>query len=208
MSLRRLRAMMVKECRHILRDSRSLAMALAVPLLLLLLFGLALSLDVDRIPTLIYDADNSQLSRELIRQFQGSRYFDIRGYTNDYADIDRGIDRNQILLGVAIPRDYGRRVAAGEHVDVQVLLDGSDSNTASIALGYVNALVRGYSFTLRSDAQNFRGGGKLDPPIDARLRVWYNSSLESRNYIVPGLIAVILMIIASLLTSLTVAREW
>jgi ABC-2 type transport system permease protein len=208
MSLRRLRAMMVKEGRHILRDSRSLIMALAVPLLLLLLFGLALSLDVDRIPTLIYDADQSSLSRELIRQFQGSRYFDITGYTNDYAAIDRAIDRNQILLGLAIPRDYGRHISAGEHADVQVLIDGSDSNTASITLGYVDALVRNYAFTLRRDAQNFRGGGRLDAPIDARLRVWYNSSLESRNYIVPGLIAVILMIIAALLTSLTIAREW
>jgi ABC-2 type transport system permease protein len=75
-------------------------------------------------------------------------------------------------------------------------------------MGYVGALVRGYAFTLRRNAQNFRGGGKLDPPVDPRLRVWYNSSLESRNYIVPGLIAVILMIIAALLTSLTIAREW
>jgi ABC-2 type transport system permease protein len=208
MSLRRLKAMMVKECRHILRDPRSLLMALAMPLVLLLLFGMALSLDVDRIPTLVYDADNSALSRELIRQFQGSRYFDIQGYTNNYAAIERGIDRNQILLGLAIPRDYSRHIGAGEHVDVQVLIDGSDSNTASIALGYVDALVRNYAFTLRRDAQNFRGGGKLDPPIDPRLRVWYNSSLESRNYIVPGLIAVILMIIAALLTSLTIAREW
>jgi ABC-2 type transport system permease protein len=199
---------MVKECRHILRDPRSLIMALAVPLMLLLLFGYALSLDVDHVPTLIHDQDGSVSSRELIRQFAGSRFFDIRGYTNDYHEIERGIDRGRILLGVVIPRDYGRRLAAGEHVDVQVLIDGSDSNTASIALGYVESLVRGYSFTLRREAQNLRGGARLDPPIDARLRVWYNSSLESRNYIVPGLIAVILMIIASLLTSLTIAREW
>lgn len=199
MSVRRTRAVMLKECRHILRDPRSLAMALAVPLMMLLLFGFALSLDVDRVPMLIYDADQSAPSRELIRQFQGSRFFEIRGYTNSYAAIERGIDRNQILVGMAIASDYGRKIAAGEHADVQFLIDGSDSNTASITLGYVETLVRNYAVALRHPAR---------APVDARLRVWYNSSLESRNYIVPGLIAVILMIIAALLTSLTIAREW
>jgi ABC-2 type transport system permease protein len=207
MSARRTKAMMVKECRHILRDPRSLAMALAVPLMLLLLFGMALSLDVDRVPTLIYDADQSPQSRDLIRQFGGSRFFDIRGYTKGYAAIERGIDAGDILVGVAIQPDYGRRIAAGEHVDVQVLIDGSDSNTASIALGYVESLVRNYAFTLRRDALNLQGA-RIAPPVEPRLRVWYNSTLESRNYIVPGLIAVILMIIAALLTSLTIAREW
>jgi ABC-2 type transport system permease protein len=199
MSLQRTRAVMLKECRHILRDPRSLGMALAVPLMMLLLFGFALSLDVDHVPILIYDADRSLLSRELIRQFEGSRFFEIRGYADDYAAIERAIDRDQILAGVAIPPDYGRRIAAGQRADVQFLIDGSDSNTASITLSYVESLVRNYAVTLRRPAR---------PPADARLRVWYNSSLESRNYIVPGLIAVILMIIAALLTSLTIAREW
>jgi len=193
MNLRRTRAMARKEFRHILRDPRSLIMALAVPLLLLLLFGYALSLDVDRIPTLIYDADKTSASRELIERFRGSRYFDIRGFVDNYKEIERGIDKNQILLGVAIAR--GKR-------DVQILLDGSDSNTAAIALGYAESLLRNYSLELRTR------GRKFAPPVDARLRVWYNPELESKNYVVPGLIAVILMIIAALLTSLTIAREW
>ena len=208
MSWRRTRAMALKECRHILRDPRSLIMALAVPLVLLLLFGFALSLDVDRIPMLVYDADHSAPSRDLARQFQGSRYFDVRGYASDYHAIERAIDQNRILMGVAIPPDYSRNIAAGHRAEVQILIDGSDSNTASIALGYAETLVRNYAFTLRTQAQNRRGGVRLDLPVDARLRVWYNSSLESRNYIVPGLIAAILMIIAALLTSLTIAREW
>ncbi|MEO8373178.1 MAG: ABC transporter permease, partial [Candidatus Solibacter sp.] len=91
---------------------------------------------------------------------------------------------------------------------VQLLLDGSDSNTASIALGYAETLVRSYSLQLRSAATNQRGGEHLASPVDARLRIWYNSSLESKNYVVPGLIAVVLQIIAALLTSLTIAREW
>lgn len=207
-SMRRTRAVFVKECRHILRDVRSLIMALAVPLLMLLLFGYALSLDVDRIPTLIYDSDRTASSRELIERFAGSRYFEIRGYVDDYRPIDAAIDRGEILMGVAIPRDYGKRVAAGDRAEVQILIDGSDSNTASIALGYVESLVRNYRFELRSEALDRKAGRRLEAPVDARLRVLYNSTLESRNYVVPGLIAVILMIIAALLTSLTIAREW
>jgi ABC-2 type transport system permease protein len=208
MSYRRLRAVCIKELHHITRDARSLTMALAVPVLMLLLFGFALSLDVDRIPTMIYDQDQTSESRALITQFEGSRYFDVRSQVSDYAEIERGIDRGRILMGVVIPRDYSRELGAARTAPVQILLDGSDSNTASIALGYVESLVRGYSLQLRTEAMNRRGGEHLTPPVDARLRVWYNSSLESKNYVVPGLIAVVLQIIAALLTSLTIAREW
>ncbi len=208
MSYRRVRAICVKELHHITRDSRSLAMALAVPVLMLLLFGFALSLDVDRIPTMIYDQSQTAESRALVRQFQGSRFFEIREMVSDYASIERNIDRSRILMGVAIPLDYAKKLAAGREAQVQILLDGSDSNTASIALGYAESLVRSYSLELRTAALNHRAGERLAPPVDARLRVWYNSSLESKNYVVPGLIAVILQIIAALLTSLTIAREW
>lgn len=208
MSYRRLRAIFIKELHHITRDARSLAMALAVPAIMLLLYGYALSLDVDRVPTMIYDQDGTAQSRELIRQFQGSRYFDVRGLADGYGPIEGGIDRNQILMGVVIPRDYAKKVGAGREAPVQILLDGSDSNTASIVLGYAEGLVRNYSLRLRQDMQNRRGGERGGAPVDARLRVWYNSSLESKNYVVPGLIAVILQIIAALLTSLTIAREW
>jgi ABC-2 type transport system permease protein len=208
MSYRRLRAIFIKELHHITRDARSLAMALAVPVMMLLLYGYALSLDVDRVPTMIYDQDGTAPSRELIRQFQGSRYFDVRGLVDGYGPIEGGIDRNRILMGVVIPRDYAKNVGAGREAPVQILLDGSDSNTASIVLGYAEGLVRNYSLRLRQDMQNRRGGERGGAPVDARLRVWYNSSLESKNYVVPGLIAVILQIIAALLTSLTIAREW
>ncbi|HLK63373.1 MAG TPA: ABC transporter permease [Bryobacteraceae bacterium] len=208
MSYRRLRAVFVKELHHITRDSRSLGMALAVPVMFLLLFGFALSLDVDRIPTLVYDQDGTSASRDVIRQFEGSRFFDIRGLVNDYSEIERAIDRGRILMAVVIPRDYSRDIGSGRTASVQIILDGSDSNTAAIALGYAEGVVRNDSLVLRSSAMNRRGGERVTPPVDARLRVWYNSSLESKNYVVPGLIAVILQIIAALLTSLTIAREW
>lgn len=208
MSFRRTRAVFQKEVRHILRDPRSLGMALAMPLLMLLLFGYALNLDVDRIPALVYDADHSATSRALVERFRASRYFDIQGSVSDYQAIEKQIDRSRILMGIAIPRDYSSRIDAGEKADVQLLLDGSDSNTASIALGYAESVVANYALELRSNGENRAMGLTINIPIDPRLRVWYNTTLESKNYVVPGLVAVILMIIAALLTSLTVAREW
>ncbi len=208
MTLRRTRAMARKEFLHILRDPRSLILALAMPLLMIVLFGYALTLDVDRIPTLIYDLDKTPESRDLISRFQGSRYFQILGEVDSYAAIERGIDTSECMLAVAIPVNYGRVLLAGRDAEVQLLLDGSDSNTASIAQGYANALVQAYTLEVRSGAQNRLAGGGLVSPVDGRLRVWYNEELESKNYVVPGLIALIMMIIASLLTSLTIAREW
>jgi drug efflux transport system permease protein len=208
MNLRRTRAMFQKEFRHVLRDARSLIMALVLPMFLMLLFGYALNLDVDRIPTLVFDQDHSNASRELVQQFRGSRFFEMEGFVDNYGAIERGFDRSQILMALAIPRDYSRRVAAGDKADVQILLDGSDSNTASIALGYANLVVQDYSNKLRASARNRTAGMKLSNPVDEQVRILYNNTLESKNYVVPGLIAVILMIIAALLTSLTIAREW
>ena len=208
MNLRRTKAIARKEFLHILRDSRSLIMALAIPFLLLLLFGYALSLDVDRIPTLIFDGDQSPQSRALIARLNGSRYFDVYHLVDSTRSIEDAIDRDLCLLGVVIPRDYGRLILSGDQVAIQLLLDGSDSNTASIAKGYAESIIQQQAFELRSEALNRKGAGMPRPPVEARLRVWYNSEMKSRNYIVPGLIAVIIMIIAAMLTSLTIAREW
>src|SRR5262249_43404941 len=144
MSYRRLRAVFIKELYHIVRDPRSLWMALAVPVMMLLLYGYALSLDVDRVPTLVYDQDRTVESRDLIRQFQGSRFFDIRGFVDDSPPIQKAIDGNRVIMGVVIPRGYSKLIGAGREAPVQILLDGSDSNTASIVLGYAESLVRNY----------------------------------------------------------------
>src|SRR5215470_15386710 len=108
MSRRRLRAITIKEFHHVLRDPRSLGMALFTPVMMLLLFGYALSLDVDRISTYIYDQDQTEASRALIREFEGSRYFEILGRVHSYAEIDRAIDRSRILMAVVVPRDYSK----------------------------------------------------------------------------------------------------
>jgi ABC-2 type transport system permease protein len=191
LSLRRTRAVARKELLHIVRDPRSLILALALPALLLLLFGWALNLDVDRVPTLVWDGDRTPQSRELVARFSGSRYFAILGEARDYSEIEQRIDRDEALLAVVILPGFARDLLGGRGAQVQLILDGSDSNTAAIARGYAEAVL---------------GAGR--PAVEPRLRVWYNSELKSRNYIVPGLMAVILMIIAAMLTSLTIAREW
>jgi ABC-2 type transport system permease protein len=206
MNLQRTRAIARKEALHIIRDYRSLGVALGMPVLLLALFGYALSMDVDRIATAIYDEDHSAASQDLINLFRGSRYFTVSDAAS-YDTIESKIVRDEILLGVVIPRDYSRNTAAGRDSEIQFLVDGSDSNTASLALGYAEGLVRDHSANLgRQNAD--RQGVESRPAIEPRVRIWYNNDLKSRNYIVPGLIAVILMIVASLLTSLTIAKEW
>ncbi len=207
MNLRRTRAIARKEFLHILRDPRSLLMALALPVVMLMLFGYALTLDVDNIPIVIYDADGSPDSREVAALFEGSRYFNVVERAG-YSRIIDGIDHNRILLGVVVPESYSEDLAAGRQASIQLLVDGSDSNTASIALGYAQALLEVHALDLRSRWLDRTGGAEMKPPVEPRLRIWYNSELKSKNYIVPGLIAVILMIIAALLTSLTIAREW
>jgi ABC-2 type transport system permease protein len=205
MNFRRTRAIFRKEFLHILRDPRSLVAALLQPLIMLLIFGWALSLDVDRIPTYVYDADQTPQSRELIRDFQGSRYFQVAGQVHSYAPIEQAINKRQCLLGVVIPRDFARDLALNKAAQVQLLVDGSDSNTAAIAINYAEAVVALRSAQLQASIQTARVNA---PGVDAQVRVWYNPNLLSQNFIVPGLIAVIVMIIAANLGSLTIAREW
>ena len=198
MKLRRVRAMARKEFLHIIRDTRSLVMALLVPLFMLILFGYALSLDVDDIPTLIVDQDRTPTSRDLRARFEGTTYFHVLGVETSTALVNREIDRGKILMAVVIPPNFERDLFRGQRPGVQLLTDGSDSNTASIAINYALTLITAWG------VEKARAAG----PVEAQIRVWYNSDLKSRNFLIPGLIAVVLMIIAALLTSLTIAREW
>jgi ABC-2 type transport system permease protein len=208
MNLRRVWAVARKECLHVLRDPRSLAMAIAIPALMLLLFGYALTLDVKDVRLVVWDRSGTQLSRELISRFVGSPYFSLRGYVNNYRDLEAAIDSRRAMVGLVLPVEFARQVASGRDAPLQLIIDGSDSNTATIALGYAEVLVQIYSQDLV--LRQFRQRGRPAPqiPLDVRPRVWFNTDLESRNFIIPGLIAVIMMVISAMLTSLTIAREW
>jgi ABC-2 type transport system permease protein len=206
MTYRRTKAVLIKELHHITRDVRSLVMAIAMPFLMLLLYGYALSLDVDHIKMRILDRDQTSTSRSLIRQFQGSRFFEITGYATTTREIEKDINSSAILIAVVIPAGFGADVANKTATQVQLIVDGSDSNTAAIASTYAEGIVKSFSSQLIT--QDRPPTRPPAPALDARMRVWYNSSLVSRNFIVPGLIGVIMMIIAAQLTSLTIAREW
>ncbi len=208
MSWRRLVAIGRKEILHVIRDARSLASAILIPLTMLLIFGYALSLDVDRIPTILYDQDHSPQSRDLIADFQGSRYFQIVEHAQSYTPIQRALDSRTALLAVVIPATFSRDLLSGGTADVQLLLDGSDSNTAAIAQGYAEGVVQSYGANVRLNAQTEHAGSVPQSGVGSQVRVWYNPDMVSRNFIVPGLIAVIMMIIAANLSSLTIAREW
>jgi ABC-2 type transport system permease protein len=177
-------------------------------MLLLFMFGYALTLDVDRVPLVVWDQSNSPASRDFVSSFSGSRYFSLVGYAERYRTIERSIDSRKALIALVIPPDFGRLVAAGGTARVQAIVDGSDSNTATIALGYAEFLTTAYAERLSLETFARRSGENLNQPQKVDPRVWFNADMLSRNAIVPGLIAVIMMVVAALLTSLTVAREW
>jgi ABC-2 type transport system permease protein len=202
LSLFRLRAIARKEVLHLRRDPRSLILAFLLPVLLTILFGYAISWDVEDIETAVLDQDRSKASRDLLDAFRSSGYFRLSTFLEDPSEITRLIDRGDVRMVLVIPPDFARDLGAGRTARLQAILDGSDANTANIAMGYARGIVQSYSQGIAFEGRQFR------PPIRVESRVWYNEELSSRNMIVPGLVAVIMMIIAAMLTSLTIAREW
>lgn len=208
MNLRRTWAIARKEFLHVLRDPRSLGMGIAIPMLLLILFGYALTLDVDRVPIVVWDQSQTAASRELVSRLGGSRYFTIVRYVVNHRGMEEAIDRGEALGALVIPVRFADLLDSGREAPVQFIVDGSDSNTATLALGYADSVAFAFSRDTVIRQFNRRGGTPLQIPIDVRPRMWFNADMESKDYIIPGLIAVIMMVIAALLTSLTVAREW
>jgi len=201
-SLSRLFAMARKEAIQLRRDSRSLALAFALPIFELLFFGYAITLDVNDIPVAVLDQDRTEASRHLVEVLSATDYFHVEAWIDRYADVDRDLTRGAVIGALTIPPGFSADLAAGRPAVVQMAVDGSDANTATIALGYAEAIVARYS------ARVVLQGRTVVPSVTVEPRVWYNPTLESRNMIIPGLIAVIMSIIAAMLTALTIAREW
>jgi len=202
--------LMRKEFIHILRDPRSLYIAIGLPLVLLILFGYAITFDVNHIPVAVINQDDSSLSRDLISRVQASEYFDLRYLSNEYTKLERLLDEGKVKIILVIPLHFYRDLSKGKNKPLQFLIDGSDNNTALIALGYLSKIIQVFSSNIVLEGLNKQGNLLLKelPAIDVKTRVWYNPGLRSTNFIVPGLIAVVMMILAAMLTSLTIAREW
>jgi ABC-2 type transport system permease protein len=174
---------------------------------MIFLFGYALSLDVDRIPTLILDRDETPVSRDLTHRLTDSRYFSLVRHIDTEKEIDTALARGEALMALVIPDDFAAKVKKGDNVSIQVVFDGSDSNTTAIALGYLKAVVAGFDIGIQEKRLRRAGLKMVDMPVEGRIRVWFNPELKSRNFIIPGLTGVIMMAICSLMTALSVSRE-
>jgi ABC-2 type transport system permease protein len=205
---RRVQAIARKEYYHLIRDFRSLYLAFIIPMLLILLFGYALSLDVEHIPTAVVDHDRTPESRDFIRRLGASVYFDVVAHPASAAALTDRLDRNQAVLGIVIPPGWSADLKAGRPSALQVIIDGSDPNTAGNTRAFITAFIAQANERSRLDTLNRQGRERIRPPVEGRIRVWFNEDLESRNFIVPGIIAVIIMIVGALLTSMVIAREY
>ena len=200
MRIARVLAVAKKEIIQIRRDPLSMALAFLLPLILLFIFGYAITMDIKNLKTVVCDLDKSEASRRFSSDLIASGYFTIVNPSVDYRDIERHLDSGVAKIAITIPRGFSEDIRLGKPAQIQALLDGSDANTATIAAGYLSAASDMFSAKLSPR--------RSAPAVDPRIRVWYNEELKSRNFIIPGLIAVIMSVIAALLTSLTIAREW
>ena len=198
-----------KESVQLLRDVRSLTVVIVLPVLMLILYGYAINLDVRHVPLAVYDQDLTHDSRDLTGAFTRSARFDVIAYLDSYEQVTKALDDGDARVALIIPRRFAADLARGRVVPVQLVVDGSDSTTASTAIGYAAAILQQQSarITLAAVQQSGLALGGSALPLDARMRFWYTPELKSANFMVPGLIAVILMMLSALLTSLTVVRE-
>jgi ABC-2 type transport system permease protein len=207
MNLWRTWAVFRKELIHIRRDPRSLILIILLPIILLALYGYALTFDIKHVATVVYDQERSQVSHDFIKNFEGTSYFDVKGYVNSYEEIDRLFNSRQVELALILPFDFSRPLKKEGTVKIQALVDGTDANTANIVLGYVQAVTAVYSQNIMIERLQRKGMSQVQTPLQIDGRFWFNEDLESINFIVPGLIVVIMTMVGALLTALTVVRE-
>jgi ABC-2 type transport system permease protein len=208
--MRRVLTLARKEALHIRRDPRSLFLAIGLPIILVLIFSYAINYDIRHAPIGVLDQDKSVLSRELISRTRSNEYFDLRVLLDDYAQADGLLKTGAVRLVIVIPVDFAKNVDRGADSAVQLLVDGANNNTALITLGYVSGLMQKFIADIFAERLAGRGGLQSSsvPMVEPRTRVWYNPELKTTNFIVPGLFAVVMMVMTAMLTSLTVAREW
>ena len=198
----RMLAIARKEWLQIRRDGRSLGLAFLLPAMLLYLFGVAITTDVEDIRLVVLDHDHSAESRALVDAFVQSGYFLLESRIDRLEQAEDKILRGDARIALVIPERFAADLKAGRPAPIELLLDGADASTATVARGYADAIARSFSDKV------LLAGRHLTAPVTAETRVWFNETLDSTAKVVPGLIAVIMSIISAMLTSLTIAREW
>ncbi len=208
MNLRRIRAIARKEVIQILRDPRSLMIVLLMPLMQMALLGYGVNLDIKHVPICVFDREGSQQSEALLKAFQASQYFTILETERDYDGVKRAIDAGRCKMAIVVPPDFSQDLATTNSASVQAILDATDDNTANIALGYAQAVVASFSGNVQLQRTQSLGQPPPVVPAVAQYRVWFNEDLVSRDFIIPGVVAMVLSLVGAQLTSLTLSREW
>ena len=199
---------MWKEVIELRQDPRIFGIIFIAPVVQLAILGYAATTDVRNVPIVIADVDRSSASQELISRFSGSGIFQLAGVVSDVRDVDRYLEGGEAWMALSIPSDYGRSIAAGSPATLQVVADGSDANSTNIALGYASNLIAAYARELMEErriaaAPSGAAGGSIEP----RVRVWFNPALESRYFMLPGIFALLLLVVTSNLSSMAIVRE-
>lgn len=203
-SWRTIRAILRREFTDVLRDRRSLLLTFLYPISMLIMYGYGIRYDVDNVPLTILDYDRSAESRGLTEQMVRSGYFKLVRSATSYDEVEHDLNTDASHAAVVIPIGFSERLRAREPVTVQAIVDGTDSNTATIAQGYLLGMIGSYGATLQTEVRRHVESAL---PIRVKSRVWYNPELRSVNFIVPGVIAVIMMIVGAILTALSIVKE-
>ncbi len=202
-----IRPVVRKEFRQIRRDTRSLIFLIFLPAFLLIMFGFALNFDVKRVPLAVVDQDGSRASRELVTRFRTTEYFDIKAVLERTGDIDGLMARERIKAALVVPERFAEDLAAGRSPSVQFVVDGANAMSGTTAAGYAAAILQSYSQKVTLEAMARRGLGRTGLPLATEVRVWYNPELRSARFLVPGLMAFILMVVLTTSTAFSVVRE-
>jgi ABC-2 type transport system permease protein len=204
----RLKTMLIKEFIQVFRDPRMRMVIFVIPCFQMLVIGYAVSTDVAHVRTAVYDLDESQESRDLIAAFSQSGYFDVVKHLADEAEIRKTLDHGDVTVVLRLQHGFAGDLKAGRTAELQILIDGTDSNTGNIVLGYAMNIARTYSENiLVSRFQQQMGAVQMPGAIDLESRAWFNENLESRNFFVPGVLVIVVTLMTLLLTSMSVVRE-
>ena len=204
----RIKTILTKEFLQIFRDPRMRFTIFVPPIIQVLVFGYAATMDITHVPTAVYDKDNTRQSREIIRDFGYSKYFDIDHYLYDEKQVREIIDKFDVLAVIKMDRGFARDLIGNRSAELQIVLDGTDSNSAMIVMGYAGQIIGNYNYqALKERALTLLPPGQTLPYVDFRDRRWFNENLESKNYYLPGVIALIVTIMSLLLSSMAVVRE-
>jgi ABC-2 type transport system permease protein len=212
--LQRLRRLVWKEFLELHQNPRLFGIVIIAPIIQLTMLGYAASTDVRDVPVVVADGDRSPESRSLIARFDASRNFTVIDTVTTVGEVDEYLQRGRAWMALGIPSGYGSAIHTGRPVAVQAIADGTDSNSTTVALGYATSLIGEYALELLEEPPNPRTGNPaLNPeprtpnPIDLRMRIWFNPQLESRFFMIPGVLALLLLLVTANLAAMAIVRE-